>query len=299
MFRVQILMSTYNGEKFLREQIDSILSQTYDNIELLIRDDGSSDNTVGILQEYAEKYENVNVFCGQNLGAANSFFELLQCANEQCDYFALADQDDIWLPEKIAKAINKLQQGEKTHPLLYCSRYVLVNELLEEMQMSIKQIDIRPSFGNALVENCAAGCTFVFTRELWFKLKEYTPMNAIMHDWWIYLVATFFGSVIFDHAGYILYRQHSSNTIGARNTYIKEFKHRLSKFHSNKGKILRQITEFQTAYDKNAEAVLLTRMVNYKNNIAMRLSIVKSNEVYRQRKFDSIIFKFLFLIGRV
>ena len=106
--KVAIIMSTYNGEPFIRQQLDSILNQTYKNIELVVRDDGSKDKTVEIIKEYQEKYENIKFFQGENLGFVKSFFELLKLT--EADYYSYADQDDIWIENKIEPAVNSLNK---------------------------------------------------------------------------------------------------------------------------------------------------------------------------------------------
>ena len=110
MEKVQILMSTYYGEKYLREQLDSIIKQTYPLINILIRDDGSSDGTLSILKEYAGKYDHVTYYEGENIGVIQSFLQLLKESDANVNYYAFADQDDVWLPEKIVRAVEKLEE---------------------------------------------------------------------------------------------------------------------------------------------------------------------------------------------
>ena len=116
--KVQILMSTYNGEMFLEKQLDSILAQNYP-IELLIRDDGSSDRTVEIIKRYQKKNKNICLVEGHNLGVISSFFELFRIADESADYFALADQDDIWFPNKVERAVSAFHSLFKHHFCVY------------------------------------------------------------------------------------------------------------------------------------------------------------------------------------
>ena len=128
--KVQILMSTYNGEDYIREQLDSILAQSYPDVDILIRDDGSKDDTFVILKEYEERHSNIKAFQGENLGINKSFFELLK--KSQGDYIGFCDQDDYWLPEKIEKAVQQLER--MTGPALYCGAKTLVNENLEKLE---------------------------------------------------------------------------------------------------------------------------------------------------------------------
>ena len=156
MKKVQILMSTYNGQTYLRKQIESILRQTYQNIELVIRDDGSKDETVSILREYEQQFKNIRVIYGKNVGVNNSFFLLLEQCN--ADYIAFADQDDIWLPEKIQSAVEKLDKYNV--PAVYTCNKILIdgNDYITKKN---NNRDMKPSFSNALVENICTGCTIV------------------------------------------------------------------------------------------------------------------------------------------
>ena len=121
-------MSTYNGEKYIRMQLDSILGQTYENLCLLIRDDGSTDRTVSILEEYAKRDNRITYYTGKNIGVIQSFLELLRNSSEEAGYYAFADQDDVWLPEKIGRAVEKIEAVQE--PALYCSETYLTDEEL-------------------------------------------------------------------------------------------------------------------------------------------------------------------------
>ena len=137
--KVNVLLSAYNGEKYIREQIESILAQTYPNIELIIRDDGSKDRTVEILKEYEQRYENINVVLEKNIGVTASFFSLIEKSNS--DNIAFADQDDIWLPQKIEVAVQKLEKREK--PALYACNKVLI-DINEDIIIENNKREIQP-----------------------------------------------------------------------------------------------------------------------------------------------------------
>ena len=128
--KVQVLMSTYNGERFLREQMESLLQQTYENLEILIRDDGSKDGTCEILKEYGERYSNIKVYYESNVGVIKSFFELLK--KSEAAYIAFCDQDDVWLAEKIERAVEILKNQQA--PALYCSNKILTDESLTSLK---------------------------------------------------------------------------------------------------------------------------------------------------------------------
>lgn len=299
MKKLQVLMSTYNGEKYLEEQLQSILDQNYPEVYLLIRDDGSTDKTVNILQKYAAEYERITFYQGSNLGACNSYFDLIQNADSRMDFYALSDQDDVWQKDKISSAINKMKDFNNI-PLLYCGATTLVDENLELMISTIKRHNIKPGFGNSLVENINTGCTSVFNKDLMILIKNNIPLFTVMHDWWLYLCACVFGKVIYDKNSYILYRQHQGNVIGARSNYYDEFKKRIKNYNRNYGQLTRQAKEFNRIYSLTKdEANLINWVIKSKDNFTYRFAIIFSNKIYRQRKLDNFIFKIIFLFGRI
>ena len=176
--KVVVLMSTYNGETYLRHQIDTILNQTYENIELFVRDDGSSDSTLSILEEYASKYPNVSYIKGENKGSNQSFLEMVNLAPE-ADYYSLADQDDDWMSEKIAHAVEKIESGDY---LIYCSNKQQVDNDLQPLPNQTFK-ELRPAFENAVIENVCTGCTMLVKKELFDLMKGKLPRKPIYHDW--------------------------------------------------------------------------------------------------------------------
>src|SRR5437868_4338449 len=160
--RIQVLLSTHEGERYLRPLLDSVLGQDHANLDILVRDDGSSDGTRATLDDYAAGGR-VSVVLGENIGVVRSFFELLRIASPEADYVALCDQDDVWLPDKMSRALGFLAGAASGTPLLYASRLQVVDERLSPIEMSPKPR--RPLvLGNALVENLLPGCTMVLNR---------------------------------------------------------------------------------------------------------------------------------------
>ncbi len=299
MKNVQILMSTYNGERYLREQLDSILKQSYWDWKLLIRDDGSTDNTMKIIEEYARNDSRIHYYVGENLGVRNSFFDLMKNADLSSDYYALSDQDDVWLEDKITRAVSMMDYDEKI-PVLYASETQLVDQELKPIKSQIRRPVIVPSFGNALVENICTGCTCLFNRELLIMVREHIPDFTVMHDWWLYLTASAYGRVIYDMEAYILYRQHGDNIVGTKATYREEFKKRLAKFNNNRGNIKNQLKEFSRLYNIDIpEKKYLNYIITDKSIFIKRIIIVLGDKVYRQRKIDNFIFKILILCGHI
>lgn len=214
---VAVLMSTYNGEKYLSTQIDSIINQEGVEISLFIRDDCSTDETIKILSRYSHQ-ENIHVIYGKkNLKPANSFMELLYNTHG-FDYYAFADQDDIWLEDKLITAVNKISTYQT--PALYCSNQII----LEGDKEKHKRYEDNPSTDlvRVLFSNSISGCTMLMNNSLASVLSspENRPrpnvLSLRMHDTWVLLVAILTGNVVYDDEGHILYRIHENNMVGVR-----------------------------------------------------------------------------------
>lgn len=221
MQKVQVLLSSYNGEKYIKNQIESILKQEDVEVSLLIRDDGSNDKTLDIIEKMAKENKNISYYQGENIGVAKSFMNLVNKAKES-DYYAFADQDDIWMPKKIISAIKKLE-NVKEKPSLYISALEIVDEKLDTIE--IKKVSGNFTFEGEMIKNFAVGCTMVFNKELCNILKKYNPSYIIMHDSWITRVCyAIGGNVIIDDNTYIKYRQHQNNVMGYKYGGLKKLK---------------------------------------------------------------------------
>jgi len=221
---IDILLATYNGAAFLEEQIDSLLDQEFREWRLLVRDDGSSDETVEILERYAARFGDKIAILpngGVRLGAAGSFAELMRLS--EAPYLMLCDQDDLWLPRKIGVTLEKMKELEAVHgddrPLLVHADFTVVDETLNVLADSgwryQKTDPERATLNRLLVQNVATGCTFMINRAL-RNLALPIPAGAMMHDWWLMLVAAGFGRIGYLADSLLLYRQHGVNTVGAK-----------------------------------------------------------------------------------
>lgn len=219
MNTVAVLMSTYNGGKYLREQIDSILAQTNVAVSLFVRDDGSSDGTEEILAEYATKDGRVRYEMCENVGVGNSFMNLLYSVPDTFDYYAFSDQDDIWLPEKLSEGIKML---EESGALLYASNQECVDRdgnsrglrYAEEREIFLSPVQI-------MERNMISGCTMAFGKDFRDILteEEHRPTEKLLrnriHDVWLAEVAALCGKIAYDKRAFIQYRQHENNVVGA------------------------------------------------------------------------------------
>lgn len=265
MSKVQILMSTYNGEKYLKEQIDSIIKQEGVELELLVRDDGSKDSTIDIIKEFTNQYKNIKFYQGENLGAARSFMDLLNKSDEHYDYYAFADQDDVWMPDKIISAIKKLEEY-KDKLALYMSALEIVDEELNFIE--IKKVEGNFSFEGEMIKNFATGCTMVLNKKLVDIIKEYNPNYLIMHDSWITRVCyAIGGNVIIDEKSHIKYRQHGDNVLGYKDEGLQKIKRQLKiAFKDNVCMRVNIAKELKNGYEKkltdNARGVV-ENLINY------------------------------------
>lgn len=218
MEQIDILMATYNGEKYLREQIDSILNQTYLNIRLIISDDCSKDQTIQILKEYEMKDKRVKVYYQKhNLGVVKNFEFLL--GKVENEIYALSDQDDIWLPDKIEKSLENMKKNNSD---LVFGDLILINENGELLGNSFwknkgfdKKIKKDKNHYGLLLNNYATGCTIISKKSF---IKYILPLpkesKYMIHDYWITIVVSLKGKISYDEIPHIKYRQHTNNQIG-------------------------------------------------------------------------------------
>lgn len=203
---VEVLLATYNGERHLAEQVASIRSQRDVRVRIVARDDGSTDRTVALLRELA-----VDVKLAGHVGLPNSYFHLLQDSGADADFYALADQDDVWRPDKLTRAVQAIRSLRG--PALYCARVQVTDEHLEPLYPHPLP-ERGPSFANALVQNIVTGCTIVLNPASRDVLRDRWPDFAVMHDAWCYLVVTGTGTVVYDPFVAVDYRQHARNAVG-------------------------------------------------------------------------------------
>ncbi len=221
MPEIDILLAAYNGEKFIAEQIDSILNQTYQDFRLLIRDDGSSDNTPAIIEDYAKKYPAKIQVIHDDVVCRNpykNFLELLKHA--RADYVMFSDQDDYWLPYKIQVSLWHMKETERRNPgkpvYVFSGMYV-VDEKLQSMdrilQLSLERAEYQ-KFTSLIMSNIAPGCTSILNKAVYSKAKCSIKDLAFAHDSLLVTLAALCGVVEHIPAAMMLYRQHEHNASG-------------------------------------------------------------------------------------
>ena len=301
--RVHILLATYNGSEFLRDQLQSIESQTLPFARITVRDDGSTDDTVSQIESWAAGRPNVCLLRGPQLGVARNFFELLANADEGCKYFAFCDQDDVWSPHKLARAVAAIRGYEPGGPVMYCSRVEFVDEKLQHLGLS--KVPKMPSFFNALVENIAMGCTVVLNAEARTVIVRNLPAQALMHDWWCYLVVSAFGKVAYDATPSVKYRLHGGNAVGAATCKTEDFRRRITRFLEydiDAPRLVDQAEEFGRSFGAlldPSRRETLRRFLAVRGNVWCRAAYSARMDVWRQSRVDTTILRTMILIGRV
>lgn len=304
MKKVIVLLSTYNGEKYVKEQIDSILNQTYRNIEIMVRDDGSKDNTVTILRTY-EKKGKISLVCEENIGFMNSFFWLVNNA-KHADYYSFADQDDVWLENKIELAINSLNTYNEKEPSLYFSDYDFYDENMNFIGHN-KSLNYPLQIFYAITgKECALGFSSVINYTLKEMVKNNTPdVNDLYgHDFWFYLIALSTGRVFYDRQVTAKYRRHSKNVSVINRNFLKHQLWRIKCFLVNDDakKISKSVKMCKDLYynymDKDTRA--LFDLFSYKEyNLSILVRRVFYFKRYRDTFFDEVAIRFIYLIGKM
>lgn len=261
---IDILLATFNGDKYLREQLDSIIGQSIKSWQLIIRDDGSTDGTLAIINEYVARYPEKILLIdsgGPNLGTVGNFSRLLDIST--ADYIMFCDQDDIWLADKIAITLDKMGTLENCYgndtPLMVYTDLQIVDEDSHPIAASMwRYQQLNPCNGKRLnrllMHNIPTGCTMMLNRPL-HKLVTPIPNAAYMHDWWIALVAILFGESDFVEQPTVLYRQHGLNVVGAESFSLRREACRFL-MHEERIEVTRKRDALLAKYRTQASAII-------------------------------------------
>lgn len=234
---ILILMATYNGEQYLREQLDSLMDQTVRDLHIVIRDDCSTDSTWGILQAYQKESHGKITLLRNKRNSGSAKYNFLQLmADFQENYLMLCDQDDIWLPDKVEKTLAEMKRLEMRYgadrPVLVHTDLRVVDNALETISPSFRvamHADYtKTTLNQQLIQNTLTGCTCMYNRALAEYLRHVPEGYVVMHDWYLMLVAAAFGFIGHVDEPTILYRQHGANVIGAKN--VRTLRYKINRF---------------------------------------------------------------------
>jgi rhamnosyltransferase len=280
---VYVLMSTYNGQKYVEEQINSILNQIDCKINLIVRDDGSTDNTKLILKEYSRKGLIIFVEDDKKMGPAQSFFRLVELAPSG-SFYAFADQDDYWKPDKMSRAIRELDKNDTNIPLIYYSNAEVVDQNLNSLKKNVygkKQI---PSPEKILCGYGVQGCSMVFNdclREIFLK-EDISNLRVGMHDFFLCDVCVACGGkIIFDDETTMKYRQHENNVLGfdTKAGRLNKLKKRIQELFVETEESITDDADILMCYEQHMSETGRTLVLNvqqYKKNFAIRMRLAGS-----------------------
>lgn len=299
--RVCILLSTYNGQRYLGELLQSISSQDYENWLLYVRDDGSTDDSLSILKEAQRQDSRILVNPEENVGIVESFLRLL-AVDVEADIFALCDQDDIWYRHKLSCVVEAWCSSDNAKPTLFVSSFDRVDR--SGRPLSTRKVSKSPSFPNSLVENIGPGCCMALNRvgrELVVK-RDPDVQRIRMHDAWIYSIISGHGKVVYDRRKLIAYRQHGSNAVGSARGYRRLIKRIFRVRRRSRDRLLLQARELLAQYRltlPSEEIAVLRRFVVEagSSSIRVRLKYVWSGEAARRNWLDNVIFRVFLLCG--
>ncbi len=309
--KILILLATYNGEKYIAQQLESLLRQTYTNWQLLIRDDKSTDNTINILLKYKEKNTDKFFLIEDtlgNLGSVQNFNALLQYAKNAA-FIMFCDQDDVWLPDKIADTLKEMIRLEQKYgtetPLLLHTNFLYVDSLLNiiESKKNFQATKIvKPIFPNVLCQNSVYGCTMMINQKL-AEVTQTIPVEAENHDYWLAMVASAFGKIFYLNKRTVLYRQTGQNlsTQFNYNSLLNRFKRNVidqSNFDDVKNK-LKMALIFKNIYysrlsESNKKAIDDFIQLSREKSLPLLIRNIKNG--IRRQTFNQTLLFYLTLI---
>ena len=304
--QIAILLATYNGADYLQKQLDSIERQTYIHWTVLASDDGSSDETISMMDAFISKVGKgkVKQVQGPQKGFARNFLSMVCHFELKADAYAYCDQDDIWLDDKLERAAKFLAVVPSHIPALYCSRTQYVDQENHPLGLSLPYS--RPAvFANALIQNIASGNTMVFNDAARKLLLQAGPeVDIDLHDWWTYMLVTGVGGqVLFDHTPSVRYRQHPNNLWGM-NTSLKSQWMRIKKLFGGRfanwnERHIAALAPMQHLLTSENQKIFERFSQARKQTLVPRLTGLKQSGVYRQTTINNIGFFLAALLGKV
>ena len=300
MSRVLVLLSSFNGALYLEEQLDSLLNQRDIDVQILVRDDGSTDATKEILVKY-ESTGKLRWYAGENIGWRKSFMHLALSA-PACQYYAFCDQDDIWMPNKLFEAVSKLENSNfKTDKHLYFSNLFFWKN--GKNMGLVKRSTLNLSRQSCIYQNPAVGCTIVFNKELLDFIKSRPFYDVYAHDFWFFLTAFFLGDVVYDSNAYILYRQHDNNQIGIKKGLLSKWIKRVSNFIKANCNLERSQNawNFLSVYGdclKPDDYKMFDLVANYKKTFLKKMSLLISPYYTMNAVINTVLLKIRILFNR-
>lgn len=292
---IAVVMSTYNGREFVSDQIESVLSQDVAHLALYVRDDGSTDGTLQVLEDY-ERRGQLTLLRGRNVGVVASFVEAISLVPPEVPYIALCDQDDVWHPDKLSRALEVLSSHDDEKPLYYCAEYTFCDA---EMRPQSRSHLARGTLDLAkmLYENATSGNTCVINRALAERVTRAGVRGVYCHDWWLALVASALGEVVHDDVSCLEYRRTGSNASPTGSGWLAILRYRIRTF-LDKGELRNvtdQLARLDEAFGGEMPPERRRLLRRFLTDGRMRKAFAPVR--LRQRLADELALRLLFLLG--
>lgn len=306
-----VLLSTYNGEKYLEEQLESLRRQEGVELKILVRDDGSKDSTVDIIKRWQTDYpELIDLVQGKNVGYAMSFTLLLQMAVKKypnAEYYAFCDQDDVWMPEKLSEAVVllhlKLANKSQDIPVCYASNLIIVDARLNIIKDLFREQISSMSKLNGLLNDFCTGCTMVFNKSAIKLYIEHDHKFLKYHDKLMGMICLFMGELVYDNRSFIMYRQHGGNQIGATTSFLKKILHGMSVLHSkHESMLIHFVDDFVESYKMYLavnDIFDLSRVLFYNKKFLCKLSLLFDTHIQSTTFCNAIRFKIKIILNKL
>jgi len=304
---VAVLMAAYNGAEFLAEQLDSLAAQTHKNWRLWVSDDGSTDVTLDILRRYQEAWgeDRLHISQGPGRGFQHNFLALTAQEHMAADYFAWCDQDDIWLPEKLNRALAVLTPCGQERPALYCGRTTLMDCHGRDYALSFPMNWRSPGFLNALLQYSGGGNTMVFNRPAKALIAAGSQFELASHDWWAYQVVSGCGGrLVYDPEPFVRYRQHGKNVVGCTRGLLNLWNRHKRMFTGEWRRLVGlQLAALQKAAlaltPENRRCLEILVELRQLKNPFKRLRRFLGGGFYRQSRLDQAALYWVVLLGKI
>lgn len=297
MKKVVVLMSTYNGEKYLNEQIESIVNQRGVEITLIIRDDGSTDTTIKIIENYMKQYNNIKLYKESNIGPKMSFLNVSKMAPD-ADFYAFSDQDDVWCQDKLVRAVSRIKNEDEYQ--LYTSAFDVVDENLNIIKERAGLL-YDYSLCESIMYRAPLGCTIVMNKKLFNIFRNSRPTHFRMHDHWAILTAEVLkADIIIDKKSFIKYRQHENNVVGGNSGFVTHCKRYCKSLLYNKNERSKQaislLENYKNYFDKETE-LILRKICGYRKSITKRFQLAFDDRFIINDKRVLLMFRLSVLMG--
>lgn len=296
MKTVQVLLSSYNGEKYIEKQLDTIFSQKDVEVRCLVRDDGSNDRTIDILKAYQKKENRLRLVMGKNIGWRKSYMELLYLADD-ANYYAFSDQDDEWFEDKLVTGVSMLEKHPDGIPLLFHSARIRKTSTVQtEQQMLAKPLNSK----NALMQEYCQGCSIMINHCAKDILCEYRPKGIYGHDFWVGVVCYFLGEVYYSSKPLFYHINHVDNTTVTGDINVCK-KGRLKAMLCGKTVYNNPCQDLLDGYAKylsREDVKMIQEVSEYKKNLLLRMKLLLDRQFVRNSTVGTFMLKVCILLGR-